>query len=441
VHPVRLTRTGHGDADPVGDDGHGVPITRIAWDPADALPFPLAVSLPGGGQPGTASGNVVLADHGHTGTPEPLSLPVRENAPDQRAQLTRTGLTWREDHPADAVQHPASALLHREPRHAVSALRVTGTDESGREVTWVPRPDLLASDRIVPHLVVEMEDDGTAYLRFGDGVHGRRVAAGDRLTATYRVGNGTAGNVGRAALAHLAALTGAARADAELSRIVSVTNPLPAAGGTDPEPIERVRLLAPHSFMEQQRCVVEEDFVRVAESHPQVRRATASFRWTGSWHTAVVIVDRDGGLPVDTGFHDELMAWFEPYRLTGGDLDIRGPRPVPVDIVVEVGVADGHRAAGVERDLLAAFGTGTRPDGTPAFFNPVNVTVGQPLYLSQVVACAAASPGVAWADVVRFQRSGQVAGQEIDLGVLTVGPQEVLHVLPGDVAFVLTGGN
>lgn len=438
VHPVRLTDVGHGETDPVGDDGHGAPIIGIAWDLADALPQALTVSPPGGGPSGTAWGNVVLADHGHTGPPEPL--PVRGGAPDPRPRLVRTGLTWREDLPADVDRRPASEVARREPRRAVPALHVTGTDETGRETTWTPRPDLLASDRLATDFVAEMENDGTAYLRFGDGEYGRQVTAAGRLTATYRVGSGTAGNIGRGTLAHLAVPTGAADTGAGLARIVSVTNPLPATGGTDPEPIDQVRLLAPQSFMTQERCVVEEDFVRVAESHSGVQKATASVRWTGSWHTTVVVVERPGGLPVDRDFHDELLAWFEPYRLAGGDLDIRGPRPVAVDVLLEIGVADGHQTAGVERDLLAAFGTGTGPDGAPAFFNPVNVAAGAPLYLSRMVARAAASPGVAWADVVRFQRRGQAAGREIDLGVLAVGPQEVLRVLPGDVAFVFAGG-
>ena len=55
-----------------------------------------------------------------------------------------------------------------------------------------------------PEFVVEVESNGEATLRFGDGVHGRRPETDTSFEATYRVGNGVAGNVGRGAIAHVA---------------------------------------------------------------------------------------------------------------------------------------------------------------------------------------------------------------------------------------------
>jgi hypothetical protein len=69
--------------------------------------------------------------------------------------------------------------------------------------TWRPQRDLLNSGPEATEFVVESETDGTAFVRFGDDHHGRRPAAQTVFTATYRVGNGVAGNVGAAALAHI----------------------------------------------------------------------------------------------------------------------------------------------------------------------------------------------------------------------------------------------
>jgi hypothetical protein len=426
AHPVRLTgvRTG---VDPLGDDGRGVAITLLDWHPGDALAAPLLVT-----DGAVALGNIVLADHGHTGSPEALQpLAGAGQGGDRaarahRARLGRSGLTWREDPPDDSTRLPATSMLGQDPARAGAALTVTDTAR-----TWVPRPDLLASDRLAAHVVVEMEDDGTAQVRFGDGEHGRAAEPHLPLLATYRVGNGAAGNVGRGALAHLAPPTGrAGQADPrELSRVIAITNPVPGAGGTDPEPVERARLAAPQAFRQQRRCVVEEDFVAVAEAHPDVLRAAASFRWTGSWHTAVIVVDRRGDLPVDAAFRAELLSRFEPYRLAGADIDVRGPRRVSADIVVEAGVAPGFRAEVVARALAGAFG---QPDFTRR-------PIGVPLYLSQVIARAAAVAGVAWADVVRFQRRGGRPRGEIGTGVLAIGPQEALRLAPGDIAVAMIG--
>ena len=62
---------------------------------------------------------------------------------------------------------------------------------------------MLGSDRFARDFVVETEDDGQAYLRFGDGVLGRQPEPGSAFAVTYRIGNGTAGNIGADAIAHL----------------------------------------------------------------------------------------------------------------------------------------------------------------------------------------------------------------------------------------------
>ncbi len=69
-------------------------------------------------------------------------------------------------------------------------------------------------------------------------------------------------------------------------------NPLPARGGTPPEPLTEAKLLAPHTFQtELKRAITAEDYARLAERHPKVRRAAAALRWTGSWYEALVAID------------------------------------------------------------------------------------------------------------------------------------------------------
>ena len=155
--------------------------------------------------------------------------------------------------------------------------------------------------------------------------------------------------------------------------VIGVTNPVAARGGVDPEPIEQARLFAPVAFQEQRRAVVEDDFTAVALRHPMVRAAVAQFRWTGSWYTAVVVVERRDGLAVDEAFEQELLAWFEPFRLAGGDIAVRGPAVVGLDIDVEVtaqglpaGVGRAGAGGGVRtRRLLRAGRLRPRPAAVP----------------------------------------------------------------------------
>ena len=134
--------------------------------------------------------------------------------------------------------------------------------------------------------MVESETDGTASIRFGDDVYGRRPEPRTSFTAEYRVGNGRPGNIGADTLTHI--VSGE-------SAITAVRNPLPAQGGVDSESIEDVRQRAPSAFRTQQRAVTEEDYAEVTERKTQVvQRAAGTFRWTGSWHTVFITVDRLG---------------------------------------------------------------------------------------------------------------------------------------------------
>ena len=107
---------------------------------------------------------------------------------------------------------------------------------------WQPERDLLATDRFSRAFAVEEEEDGLAFLRFGDGVFGRVPSDASTLRAVYRIGCGLQGNVGRGAIRHI--LT-------NLPGIHTLDNPLPAMGGADPEAMEDVRQYAPQAFRRQ----------------------------------------------------------------------------------------------------------------------------------------------------------------------------------------------
>src|SRR5262249_17868118 len=156
--------------------------------------------------------------------------------------------------------------------------------------------DLLSSNPNRKEFVVEVETDGTAYLRFGDDQLGSRPTPRTRLLATYRIGNGAAGNAGADSLAHFLSSDPGFISDLVNPMILAVTNPLAARGGIDAETIERVRQNAPSAFRRQERAVTREDYAEVARRcDAGIQRAAATFRWTGSWRTVFVTVDQLSG--------------------------------------------------------------------------------------------------------------------------------------------------
>ena len=424
-------------------------VTEIAWDAADALPFPLCLSV--AERPGlvisVARGNLVLVDHGLTvaaedlGTvpapsfklasvaasgscakPEPLWL-----SPRFRPALTQSPLTHGFDLAAllaapispDHAWWPASALGVMAAREATPRIALASQLGAVAE-HWTARRDLLDSGVDASDFVVEIDDGGTARLRFGDDVNGRRPEPGTGFSARYRVGNGVAGNVGAEAIAHIVTSIGGSFA--------ALRNPLAAQGGVDPEDIEAARRDAPQAFRTQERAVTPADYAAAAERRPDVQRAAANFRWTGSWYTVFVTPDRYGGGAVDDAFATRVRGSLERFRMAGYDLDVRAPKTVALDVALHVCVKPDYFRADVLQAVARMLSANVQPDGTLGVFHPDNFSFGEPVYLSRIVAAAQAVTGV---DAVRpqvFQRLIEPDPTTLDAGVIDIGALEIAQL-------------
>ena len=449
-HAVRLTSVVT-TTDPLGgrflesptDDA--VPVTEIEWALEDALPFPLCISVQGGGAylegVGVARGNIVLADHGRT-VPEEEIEAVPEAA--SMVRVRRNGREGDEPAPvfarfrpqlAEAPLTQAAPYVDRLPPNgreerlmsAAAAMRWTTRDplpavsliDHESNTSWFPQRDLLGSGPFASEFVAEVEADGRAYLRFGDDRFGMRPAPGTRLTAKYRVGNGVRGNVGAEALGHVVSND---------NGIVGVRNPMPASGGVEPESIEHVRQSAPSAFRTQQRAVTPEDYARIVERHPQVQRAAATVRWTGSWRTVFVTVDRLGGRMVDAEFEEEMRLYLDRFRMAGHDVELDNPRFVFLEVEMLVCVEPAYFRSDVKRVLLDVFSDRTFQDGQRGVFHPDNFTFGQPVYLSPLYAAAQAVEGVASVEITKLQRLGSESRRALEDGYLSVGRLEVARL-------------
>ncbi|HLL15383.1 MAG TPA: putative baseplate assembly protein [Pyrinomonadaceae bacterium] len=448
-HAVRLNGIKPA-TDPLYTDEDGVQPLRvldIEWAADDALPFPLCLWEVETGdeanekEPASvALGNIVLADHGRSIAGEflgsvPASNPALNRAaphdpdfcqerktelspPRFRPQLGHRPLAYVS--PLDPAQPivSAGAVMNWPVSEFVPAVRLTGT-LNAQTAEWLPQRDLLASEAGAPEFVVEVETDGTAYVRFGDDRFGSRPPVGTAFTADYRVGGGVEGNVGAGALAHIVSNN---------AGVVGVTNPMPARGGLAPESIEQVRQNAPYAFRTQQRAVTARDYAEVAERHAGVQRAAATIRWTGSWRTVFLTVDRLGGADVDAAFKQEMRAHLERYRMAGHDVEIDAPRYVSLEIEMTVCIKPGYLKGDVRRALLESFSRHTRADGLRGVFHPDNYTFGQTVFLSPLYAAAQAVDGVHSVEITRFARQGETGDAALDAGKLELNRLEIARL-------------
>jgi hypothetical protein len=455
-HAIRLTRV-----EPAVDPLDGTKLVEIEWAVEDALPFPLCLSSLGP-PPAcailrdvtVARGNVILVDHGLTGEEDLGEVPVKaivEHCSGEgaltdtsvvaglyRPALKRAPLTFSQPLVDNT---PASRSIRQNVREALPQVWLTSNPApEGDRVTlpqrgllnWVAQRDLLNSAHDDQHFVAEIENDGRARLRFGNDELGQQPGAGMKFDARYRTGNGTAGNVGAESILRLVW-----RNTRLAGSILRVRNPLPAAGGTAPEPLAEVRLFAPQAFRrELQRAIVSEDYAAVVQRDffDRLQRTAATLLWNGSWYEALVVVDHKGKAEADVALRDEITQHLHRYRRIGHDVSVQSARLVPLHIELLVCVHPHYLRGHVKAALLDLFSSRALSDGSQGLFHPDRLSFGEGVNLSYLVAAAQAVTGVESVEVKRLERLYEGPNGEIEAGVLPLGSLEVAQ-LDNDPSF------
>lgn len=444
-HAVRLTR-----AEPAFDPLGRRLVWEIEWCAEDALPFPLCLSSradPPDCEPldevSVAFGNVILADEGER-TVEELP-PVRarltlRRCPDDcggaeqsevperyRPRLQRAEPTFAAPyHVAVPViggcgGAAAAAALAQDVTACTASIRLRGKD--GRD--WRARNDLLASAPDDRAFVVEVDDRRIAWLRFGDGICGRMPDAGEQFRASYRVGNGPAGNVGADAVTRIV-FRNAFPDGASLA----VRNPLPARGGSAPEPVARARLRAPSLFHSRlERAVAPADYAAIAmrDFPAQVQRAGAMLRSSGGTTEIQVAIDSFGSADPDRQLLALIEAHLQRYRRIGHDVRVIPARTVPLELEMIVCVQPAYLRGHVRAALGRALGAGSWAGGR-GFFHPDALSLGDPIRVSRIEAAAHQVEGVASVIVTRLERRAEGPNGEVADGVLKLRPLEVARL-------------
>ncbi len=209
---------------------------------------------------------------------------------------------------------------------------------------------------------------------------------------------------------------------------------------------EQVRNYAPYAFQTQERAVTVEDYAAMAGRHPEVQKAVAVRRWTGSWHTTFIAVDRKGNKAVDVPFIAELRQFLERFRLAGHDLEIIPPVFVPLDIILDICLKPDYSRSQVKLSLLKVFSNQNLVAGEQGFFHPDRWTFGQTVHCSRLIATAMAVPGVRWVEPKRVKRWLRQDATEVK-ETLTMGMMEIARLdndpnAPenGKIDFMMEGG-
>ncbi|WP_067069794.1 putative baseplate assembly protein [Carbonactinospora thermoautotrophica] len=310
-------------------------------------------------------GNVVRATHGAT-RDEPIGS-------GDAGQANQTFTLW---------QGPLTWLAADTPPGAASTLEIRVDGVRWREV------DSLAGrgpdERVY---VTGAAEDGRTTVTFGDGVHGARLPTGhENVRARYRVGLGKPGNVKAGQVTQLTTRP---------LGVSAVTNPLPAGGGADADDASLARRGIPLAVTALDRLVGVPDYADFARSRAGIGRASARRVFDGVRELVHVTVAGVDDIPLTED--SDIVRTLRTSLATHGDpslpVEVAVRELVLLVVAASIKVHPDHSwdlvEPAVRQALLDRLGFARRD-------------LGQPAYLSEVLAAAQAVPGVEYVDVDVF---------------------------------------
>lgn len=283
------------------------------------------------------------------------------------------------------------------------------------------------------------EGHGVA-VRFGNGEFGKPPERGQSLVVHYRLGNGRAENVAPDTLTDFN--------KADFPDVATVTNPLGVTNARPAESFARVRQRATQAFREvAYRAVRAEDYAQAVERLDWVQRASAEFRWTGSWLTVFATPDPRHRFVPSASQREDLARQLDRFRLAGREAVGGDPRFANLDLEIEICIAPGYYVGEVKEAALEALFGCRSPVAVAGFFDADNWTFGKPLERPLLEKTLQDVPGVRAVERIRIRRRGWFDLRPFDELIYRVAAHEVIRVennplLPeqGSVRLVMEGG-
>jgi predicted phage baseplate assembly protein len=268
--------------------------------------------------------------------------------------------------PVMVLDIPQTVLNSDGTTVTVISLQLT-VDEGQGFLTWQQVDDFFsatATDRVFT------VDRNTGQVTFGSGDHGRIPIANSTepdaniVAQSYRAGGGSEGNVAAGAISQI---------QNYVPSINTVTNLLPASGGTDEETVDDAKLRAGMALQSQNRAVTADDFGYLATQAPgaNVKRALALPLYHPDFPTGqipgvvTVIVVPDSLAPNPSPNQTTLQAvcqYLDAHRLLTSELYVAGPVYRTIQVQAQLVVSASFDLATIKNSVQTALTT---------FFDPL----------------------------------------------------------------------
>lgn len=264
-----------------------------------------------------------------------------------------------------------------------------------------------------------LDSSGLTWIQFGDNVDGAIPLQGATITATYRVGAGSAGNVAAGAVGTF--LSPIANVATQTTDGVYVSSAM--TGGTDPESNDQIRANAPASFSAVNRAVSLDDFVAIAQNVPGVTSVAAV---AGTSTSVTLYVMQNNNQAASAKLQQNVIDAFDGKTLAGVSVQTAAPTLVPIDMTIQLQVLPTFTNASVVSAVTAAI--------DQMLSNP-NTSFGQLLNVGSVYSTILPIPGVSYCVVSVISREDvtQTGTTPIQLRAYEIA-------VPGNLTITPSGG-
>jgi hypothetical protein len=299
-----------------------------------------------------------------------------------------------------ASQINQSFTPKRSPITYVPAATASGAQSTLKvqvnDLIWQQEPSLYGLSPTDRAYIARQNDDGSTTITFGDGVTGALLPTGqNNLTATYRVGLGTTGNLPAGSISVLQSRPPGLR---------SVSNPVPSTGGADPETLAGARGNAPRTVLTIDRIVSIADYQNFAAAFAGIGKAQAIalVLGTASFIQITVAGVEGAAIPPTSQLLLSLGAAIDAARDPLPQVYISTYQPILFNITATIVIDEtDYVEAAVHAQVVSAITN---------WFSFDQRSFAQPVTAAEIVAVMQAIPGVVAVDLTQLYRDDDPSG-------------------------------
>lgn len=283
-------------------------------------------------------------------------------------------------------------------------------------ISYTQVPYLIDYQNYDPVFSTYTNAQGVTYVVFGDNVSGRIPPVNAQITATYRIGGGTSGNVGVNTIKFI--LTNGVSGLSVLNQFISASDSGAASGGGDFESTDAIRVNAPLSLRTLERAVSLSDYANLC-----IKGGAAKAVAIADVYTSVTVyfapfgdkgVTGDGVTP-STVFNNtvtSLRAYLNNKIPANTTITFQPPSYVNAFIDADITVLPQYKQSLVLSEVTAKLDT---------LFQFDNVIFADRVTVNDITSAINSVPGVAFVEPTKIVRSDADITRVVDQKTLNAG--------------------